>query len=418
MRVGIVGTGIAGLTAGWLFERAGARVTVFEKLPSLGMDSHSVSFEIEGQEVRSDVPPRMFNASLWPNLVSLYRHAGVETEPVEPSKTFGQHGGQTILKLGDSYLPKLSTNLVFNSSARSILKDIRRMLIAAPADIDAVEITMGEYLKTGDYSTPFIYEFLFPALSSTVCTCSYESLESYPAKTLLKAMLDLTKPEGLSRTRFGTKDVVSKLIADIEDVRLSTPVACVEGQSFCAVVRTESGAELNFDHVIVATQANVAKQIVRPQTAEEFEMLDSFRYHDVSIVVHTDDSLMPSQKRDWSQFNLLSNDDQSAAMCSIWMNRFCPEWEIGTPVFQTIMPVVDPKPQSVIRESRMQRPVVDKSSVRGLQLHRNLHEQSNRHVWFCGSYASPGVPLLESGVVSSLNVANQLGIKLPGECQV
>jgi len=42
-----------------------------------------------------------------------------------------------------------------------------------------------------------------------------------------------------------------------------------------------------------------------------------------------------------------------------------------------------------------------------------LQLQPNRHIWFCGSYASHGIPLLESAVNSSVKVAAQLGVACP-----
>jgi predicted NAD/FAD-binding protein len=53
------------------------------------------------------------------------------------------------------------------------------------------------------------------------------------------------------------------------------------------------------------------------------------------------------------------------------------------------------------------------TGIAGLDLLHHLHQQPDRRIWFCGSYAAEGVPLLESAVVSSLRVANRLSIQLP-----
>ena len=41
---------------------------------------------------------------------------------------------------------------------------------------------------------------------------------------------------------------------------------------------------------------------------------------------------------------------------------------------------------------------------------RTLHAEAGRRVFFCGSWAYPGVPLLESAVRSAIAVATQLNI--------
>ena len=56
LRVAIVGSGIAGLTAGYLMAQAGHEVTIFERELELGMDAHGVSGLMESEpETRVDV---------------------------------------------------------------------------------------------------------------------------------------------------------------------------------------------------------------------------------------------------------------------------------------------------------------------------------------------------------------------------
>jgi predicted NAD/FAD-binding protein len=428
MRIGVIGTGIAGLTAAWLFKRAGAEVTVFDKQTRLGMDAHSVEFEIDGSLIRTDVPPRMFNESLWPNLSRLYREIGVESDPVEPSKSFAEfdlsqpsnpNSASLLLKLGASYQLNLVPKSLFNASTRQILADIKRMLVAVPIALEQpIRVTMGEYLRAHDYSDAFIYQFLFPALSSTVCTCSYASLDAYPAEILLSAMLKLTSGEGLWKTRHGTQDVVRRLATEIQDFRLGTTVSSLGQMNTEATVEADSGQRFHFDHVIVATQANAAIHMLDPTMEREDAMLRHFRYENVPVVVHSDRRLVPRRRKDWSHFNLLSSSDMVASMCTIWMNRFCPQWQVEKPIFQTILPMLDPDPELVICSTKLQRPVVDQNSLKGLDLMTELHAEPNRRIWFCGSYASRGIPLLESAVVSSQNVAKKVGISWPDKCSV
>ena len=429
MRIGIVGTGIAGLTAAWYLNRAGHHVTVFEKHSSFGMEAHCVEFQVgdsntSGRLLYSDVPPRMFNSAQWPRLWELYDELGVEIQAVNPTKSFAKPGQAAVLKLSANYQPKLSAELILNPVSRTILKDIGRMMSAAPKYLSDYgssvgeqdgfqdQQTFGEYLKSNRYSSEFIYQFLFPALSSTVCTCSYESLNRYPAATLLEAMLKLIEPEGLFRTKHGTRDVVSRLSSRFDEVHLSTSITNVRQTDSGCSIETDLGDSFSFDHVVVATQANAAIGLVESISEIEQEALGSFKYEQVETIVHTDVALMPTRRKDWSTFNLLSNPDHSAAMCTILLNQFYPEWDCDETVFQTIMPFDDPRAETVIARSRMQRPVVDSGSATGHELLGRIHshrgDQADRRIWYCGSYASPGIPLLESGVSSAIGIAERL----------
>jgi len=419
LRIGIVGSGIAGLTAGWKLQRDGHRVTIFEKHDSLGMDAHSIDFAIDGKTYRSDVPPRMFNDSLWPSLCRLYDQIGVAIESVSPTKSFSGLADGAVLRFGNSYLPKLSPSLTLSASCRSILKEIGRMTLAAPGFIEnPTHETIGQYLQSNQYSDAFIKEFLYPALSSTVCTCSYESLDAYPAKVLIESMLKISKPEGLFRTTHGTRDVVNRLAKDIDGIQLGTPVGSVTKKADLVVIETENGDSFEFENVVVATQANSVGAIVDGLTELEQSLLNTFEYENVRTVVHTDDSLMPKRRSDWSNFNLISNESRTAAMCSIWLNEFYPEWHLETPVFQTIMPWREPGDEALISTSLMQRPVVNASSIEACQRLGEHQNQSDRRIWFCGSYATTGVPLLESGVRSSLDVCERMQALSPFAKQI
>ena len=431
MRIGIVGTGIAGLAAARYLKDAGHHVTVFERQDAFGLGAHCIEFEpasstsplreLPGRKLYTDVPPRMFNSAQWPNLCQLYADLGVEIEPVNPTKTFAGHGQAAVLKLAANYQPKLSAELMLNPASRKILKGIGRMMNSAPKyiqedfasnadelDYSMDELTFQEYLDAHSYSDEFINQFLFPALSSTVCTCSYQSLNGFPAATLLAAMLRLVEPEGLFRTKYGTKDVVARLSKGFDEVHLATSISSVsQSQSECTI-QTGQGDGYVFDQVIVATQANLAIGLIDGISAKEKQALGRFQYETVETIVHTDASLMPARPKDWSAFNMISNPQHSAAMCTIHLNQFYPEWACDQSVFQTIMPIVAPQPQTVIAQVSMQRPVVSQESAQGHRLLGELHAESSRRIWYCGSYASPGIPLLESGVCSAIEVSRRL----------
>jgi predicted NAD/FAD-binding protein len=413
MRVGIIGTGIAGLSAGWLFNRAGHHVTLYEKHHTLGMDAHSIPLEKEGIALRTDVPPRIFNVTQWPNLVNLYREAGVAFVPVDPSQSFSLIGQPNFLNVDVAYQPRLPDGSDITEQLDQIMNDIARLALGAPRDLREGlpgHTTLAEYLRHRKYSKTFIYDFLYPVLSSTVCTCSYNSLNAYPAPVILQALLNLFGAEPLLRTKHGTRDVVRLLSRGIDDIRYGTTVCGVKQAANGVRVETKQGPAETFDHLIMATQANHVLDILSSPSEAEHKMLTAFSYEDVPIIVHQDPAMMPLNGKDWAHINLIISQDRRATMCCVWMNRFNPDWQIDQPIIQTIHPLVEPQPESIIARYSLQRPVVNEQSLAGLELLNFLHQQDDRQIWFCGSYAAEGVPLLESAVLSSLRVANRLSI--------
>lgn len=76
------------------------------------------------------------------------------------------------------------------------------------------------------------------------------------------------------------------------------------------------------------------------------------------------------------------------------------------------MPLVESDPEKIFCERVLQRPIVNSKSLTGLKQLTELHREKGRRFWFCGSYASGGVPLLESGVTSSIAVRQALALRL------
>ncbi|MCG8551954.1 MAG: NAD(P)-binding protein [Desulfobacterales bacterium] len=415
MKIGIIGTGIAGLSAAWLFNRAGHRLTIYEKSLTLGMDAHSMSFVQDGETLRTDVPPRIFNAAQWPNLLNFYRKVGVAFDPIDASQSFSSFGQPGFLNVNVANQPQLPAGADIPEQTDKIMNDIMRLAFEAPQDLAegvSCRLTLAEYLRSKAYSQEFIYDYLYPTLASTVCTCSYGSIDAYPAPIILKTLLNLFGAQPLLKTKYGTRDVVKRLSQGINDIRYGASVCGVNPTPAGVQVETKAGQTEIFDHLIVATQANQALDFLNNHFEGECNMLRAFSYEDVRVVVHRDPALMPAQSEDWAHINLIVAQDRLGTMCSVWMNRFNPDWHVEQPIIQTINPLIEPQTDTIISQYNLQRPVVNVRSLEGLELLRQLHQQADRRIWFCGSYAAEGVPLLESAVISSIGVAHRLSINI------
>lgn len=419
LKVGIVGTGIAGLTAGWLFEQDDHEVVLFEKLPSLGMAAHAFEIESKQGPCPIDVPPRMFNNAEWPNLVRLYDHIGVEYVPVDLSKSYSFFGEKSFLNLDASYKPKLGLSLL-SKNVRQISADADKMM-SQVSDLPGVGngLTLREYLNVNQFSDTFVFEFLYPSLSSTVCTCSYQALDNYPASLLLNSLAgiignDLSDSRSLMRTRFGSLDVARRLAKNVADIRFGTTVVSATVESNQVKIVFDNGerqSEASFDHLIVATQANQSSQFLPALTEVERNTLNSFQYENIETIIHTDESQMPADQSNWAHFNFVICPE--ASMCSVWMNRFNHDSPFDGNVLQTISPINDVADEQVLTREKLQRPIVNQASAKAWEAIASFHREPDRRIWFCGSYATSGVPLLESGLVSSLNVAEAIGIEIP-----
>ena len=121
---------------------------------------------------------------------------------------------------------------------------------------------------------------------------------------------------------------------------------------------------------------------------------------------------MPPAKSEWSVFNFVAGDQNHESMCTVWMNRFHDDWQrlwndsanlsnnSANPwggSGQTNTPYEAP---ATVGESQFLESL---ATVAGAFI-----RQQGRRIWFCGSYAMPGIPLLESAVKSATEISDAI----------
>ncbi|MBL8343076.1 MAG: NAD(P)-binding protein [Rubrivivax sp.] len=452
--VAVVGAGLAGLVAAYRLTQQGHRVTLFERHAAAGFVAHSVGVPGPyggsggsggpGAAVRVDVPIRVFYAGYYPTLTRLYAELGVATEAVSYASSFHGEDGALYFRYrnwlvgGRSFSWVAPGDLLGARGARAwrIAAEalrFRRRATRALATGDLGTLSIGEYLAAEGYGHDFVHGLLLPAIA-TVCTCSYDDARRFPAAVVVDYLARGLTREPVRRAALGADEVARRLLAGAGELRLGCAlqslrreapgqaVASREAGLSCSpstrgvLLRLADGRVERFDHVVLATQANQALALLDDASATERAVLGGFAYRPIEVVMHRDERLLPARRGDWSAVNLLVTPAHAQPQSTIWVNRVQPalagaarpgpgpglDW---APVFQTVHPIVPPRDEAVISRARFERPVVDAASQRALAALAPLHAEAGRCVWFCGSYAQPGIPLLESAVRSAEVVA-------------
>lgn len=418
LKIAVVGSGIAGLSAAWLLGRD-HEVTIFEKHEHLGMDARSLDLPGGGESARIDVPLRVFFEGFYPNLSALYQRLGIQSAPINYSASFSSLHEQAYFRYHNVQVGRRSLPLIkgFRSLSPGALRmgwEILRLFRQSSKSMQAGlsdDMTLEAYLNEQAFSPALAHGFLYPAFSA-ICTCSLDSVKAYPARVILDYLNSGLLLSSMRRVTQGTREVVRRLSKHAHQVHLSYPVVDISRNNEKVVIRTSGGAD-EFDHVVLATQANQASWLLRHGASEERAALDLFSYEPSRVVVHTDTRLAPNGgEAHWAPVNFLQAGGDSAPMATIWMNAIQP-MPASDPVFQTWNPVLEPESSSVLGQAEFERPVVNAESLRGLRRLSALHQQPGRRIWFCGSYAAPGIPLLESAVSSAMLIAERLGVECP-----
>lgn len=117
---------------------------------------------------------------------------------------------------------------------------------------------------------------------------------------------------------------------------------------------------------------------------------------------------MPLNKQDWTALNFQMDKALEQNMFTVWVNQVEPTMKGKEPVFQTWNPLFEPAPDTVIARIPLDRAVVHSGTAQVHEALNQWHRQPGRKVFFCGSWAYEGVPLLESAVRSANAVVNAI----------
>lgn len=418
MKVAVIGSGIAGLAACW-YLRQQHQVSLFERGGRVGMDAHSVAVDTPKGSVYINVPMRVFFQGYYPTLTALYQEADIPFEPINYAASFSQLHGDTYfrynnLRAGPYSLPMLAGKSLLKPQAIGLGAELLRFLNDAKRhggnpqrSAIADQQTMAEWLNARGYSQRFAEQFLYPAFAG-ICTCDYASVATYPAGIILEYLASDLISSSVHRLSNGVYEVTEKLAQAATEVLYHAKLKHIRATNDGVAITHQSGDVEQFDHVVIATQANKALALLAEPSAEESSALSQIAYQSGRIVVHRDERLAPSIQAEWAPVNFLLNSTEPRPMASIWLNRIYPELADQANIFESWNPLIEPDADKVLVDATVDRPVVTQASLQAIQSLEQLNQQADRKIWFCGSYSRRGIPLLENAVASAKDIASRL----------
>lgn len=407
--IAIVGSGMAGLAAARICADAGHRVTIFEVQARRGMDAHTIA--VHGGIV--DVPLRIMSPLHWHSVLNLASHVGVGTFEVDSFISCNWLSGETWFRSGrlpHTRLPMIGSWRYLNRETLQIAFGLWQLMRAVKElrQRQDTRTTLGEFLAHHRFD-PIFWRGPVLNVLKTICTCSEEHLLAWPALQLLSFLEMITFGQGFLRLQGGTPALVDAVSRGLEFFS-GSPVVQVRQHETGVEVRNARGEGGRFDRVVVATPANQSGFLADGQFSREIAALRGIHFDKGELVVHSDTRFMPRRRSDWVPLNFLMTPDLQQSMWNVWVNAVEPTIADAPPVFQTWNPLFEPTPESVLVRVPLARAVVHGGTEAALTQLRMLHAESGRRVFFCGSWAYPGVPLLESAVRSAIAVANELNI--------
>ncbi|MDR5867842.1 NAD(P)/FAD-dependent oxidoreductase [Halomonas koreensis] len=421
-RIAVIGSGIAGMAAGWYLSGR-HEVTLFEADARLGGHTATVDVELEGADYAIDTGFIVFNDWTYPHFRHLLAELGVASQPTEMS--FSVHETRRDFEYNGHSLASLfaqRSNLLrprFHGLLRDILRFNRQATEALVADRLPASQTLGDYLDAGGYGGDFQRRYLLP-MGAAIWSASIDDLRAFPARFFVRffhhhGLLSINERPQWYTLVGGSRAYIPALTAPYaERLRLATPVAGIRRDAEGVRVRSAAGEE-GFDQVVLACHADQALALLEDADPAERAILGALPYRDNEVVLHTDTRLLPRRRRAWASWNYRLDERGDAARVSVTYNmNILQRLQAPHTFCVTLNDSASIDPAKVLGRFTYAHPQFSLAGQAAQARHGEI-SGPHRRTHFCGAYWRNGFH--EDGVWSALRVARALGCE-PGRATV
>ncbi len=419
-RVAVVGSGIAGLSAAWSL-RQHANVALFEAGEHFGGHVNTVDVTVDGVTHPIDTGFLVLNERTYPGLLALFAELGIDTAASDMSFSVQRpRPGGGRLEWSGANLDTVFAQRgnLLRPAFWHMLRDILRFNRAATALARAGRgpeddpRTVGDFLRQGGYGDPFVHGYFLPMVAC-IWSCPSAQMMAFPVATMVRfcdnhGLLQVEgRPQWLT-VPGGARRYVERIVAQLPDARLRTPVLRVRRHDVGVEVTTAAGTEW-FDDVVLACHSDQALDLLADADARERRLLGAIRYQRNRALVHTDARLLPTRPKAWAAWNFescVAADDLDAhaagpAVCLHYLINKLQPVPFRRPVIVSLNPLREPDPRTVLHEIDYAHPVFDAAAVAAQREVGSM--QGRRHSYFCGAWC--GFGFHEDGLRAGQSVA-------------
>ena len=404
VRVAIVGSGIAGLSAAHHLQ-AHAQVSLFEAGDHFGGHANTVDITLPGAHGPCthgvDTGFLVYNERTYPGLISLFEQLGIETAHSDMSFSVQAPWGDSgVLEWNGADLNTVFAQRrnLFRPRFWWLLRDILRFNrlatgLAKSYDDGALMQPLQSFLDQHGFGNTFRDAYLLPMLGC-IWSCPTAQMLEFPAATMVRfcdnhGLLQVNDRPQWFTVKGGSQHYVKAVTSRVANKHLRTPVLSVERDADGVTLHTVSGSQ-RFDQVVLACHADQALQTLAAPSADEQSVLSAIRFQDNLAVLHTDTSVMPDRKLAWAAWNYqrLSDAQERSGVClHYWLNKLQP-LPFSQDVFVSLNPLTDIDPSQVLGQFHYTHPVFDLAAIQAQRRMGPL--QGQQHTWFAGAWMGYG----------------------------
>ena len=406
MRIAVIGSGISGLSAAHYLSKKN-KVDLFEKEDHFGGHSYTIDVKDNNNHVPVDIGFIVFNFKTYPNFVKFLNENGIEIEKsnmsfsVSVKETEIEYCGKGLLGIFSN--KKNLLNFDFFKMFFEIIKFYKKS-----NNLKNIEenLTLDDFLKREKMSKYFINYHIIPMVSAIWSMPPYEA-KQMPLKFFLKffqnhGLFNLkNRPQWYTiknRSRTYVKKILDTISGEYyKNYRINKISRLSNGVK---VYYGGNNEFFDYDKVVIATHADEALSLITDPTPEEKSILANFKYKNNIAIIHTDETLMPKNKKAWSSWNSSVNkENTSETSITYWLNLL-QNLKTNKNIFLSLNPFLKIDQKKILSKVKFTHPYYDKEALENQNRLKNI--QNKKNLLFCGSYFGYGFH--EDGIKSSLEM--------------
>lgn len=401
-KIAIIGAGIAGLGAAYAL-RDEAELVVYEKRRHPG--GHAQSYEVRdpatGALIPIDTAFTIYVPEHYPRFAALLDQLGVPTRPVEAGISVSDEA--TGIELNLPHLASLLTQRenLLSPAFWKLIREIKKFhaVIAQPHDgKTSPDIALIDYVRSQGHAQEFLHHYLIPLTSAEWNTPADNAL-LFPAATLIAFCNNygFANPHTHWRSVVGTSSAyVRKLVAALKlppDGWRHGAMSITRLADGGVSIRDTEGHVDRFDKVIVAVHPDQALHLLHPPSTMESVLLGAIKCREHEATLHTDESVMPRNRRVWSGWNYRAHrgaNEVPVTATHYWMNRL-DALDTPTQYFLTLGAQAPVAPEKILRRIGFTHLLFSHEALHArAELPLLNRAEPRQSVFFCGSYFGRG----------------------------
>jgi len=387
MKLAVVGTGVAGLTAAHLLAPR-HDLTVYEADARPGGHANTSVVNDHRGKLAIDTGFIVYNDRNYPTFSGLLGELGVATQPAEMGLSIADSSGGFEFAGTARGLFAQRSNLVRPRFLRMLHDQLRFNREVRPMIGRRDTPSVGDFVRDSGYSRWFFERIIVPEISA-VWSCDPGAVREFPLGFLAEFLHNHGQLQLTGRPRWrtvvgGSGRYVNAIAEPLgRRLRRSAPVRSIERLPGSGVAIAADGCETEqFDEVVIATHSDQALAMLGSPSEEERSVLGAIAYQPNEAVLHTDASLMPRRRNAWASWNFHLTDGAVPTM-SYWMNRLH-RLDAERQYFVTLNRTDALDPAKVIDVVRYAHPVMTRAAVAAQRRWGRISGADRIH--YCGAY--------------------------------